>query len=78
VDLNDKNAAKFEKAVAPFVQAARTVTSGHRSSRRGRSSRSAGRRDTQAIRAWAQKNGYQVNARGRISRRIVEAYQSTR
>jgi hypothetical protein len=77
MDVNDKNAAKFEKALAPFIKAARkaVVVPPQRSGSR-RSSRATGRQDTQAIRVWAQANGYQVNARGRISSKIIEAYQA--
>ena len=73
VDLSEENAAHFREAIGEYADVARVV--GGRS-RRGRSARSTGKRDTRAIRAWAQENGYEVSARGRISRDVVEAYEA--
>ncbi len=36
------------------------------------------RRDTEEIRAWARKNGYQVGERGRFSAEVLEAYSAAR
>ena len=73
IELSKRNAVAFEKAMKPYVDAARR-TRGTRS-RRGGSSR-GGKRDLTAIREWAAKNGFDVSARGRIASNVIEAYES--
>jgi hypothetical protein len=73
IDLSDKNAAKLEKALEPFMGAGRRV--GGR--RRGTSVKSnAKAMDAAAIREWAQGAGYEVSARGRVSAAVREAYEA--
>ena len=73
IDLSDKNAAKLEKALEPFMGAGRRV--GGR--RRGTSAKSnAKATDVSAIREWAQGAGYEVSARGRVSAAVREAYEA--
>jgi Lsr2 len=84
IDLSEKNAGKFRKALDPFLSAATRV------GRSGGSTGTAARRNTpaatgragrdqnQAIREWAGKNGYEVSERGRIPSSIVEAYHNKR
>ena len=83
IDLSEKNAGKLRKALDPYLSVATRVgRSGGdgRTARRsapvagGRSSRD----QNQAIREWANKNGYEVSERGRIPSSIVEAYHSKR
>lgn len=82
IDLSEKNAGKLRKALDPYLAAA---------SRIGRSSTAriaprsaapvpsrANRDQNQAIREWANKNGYEVSERGRIPTSIVEAFHSKR
>jgi hypothetical protein len=77
IDLNKKNASAFEKAIAPYVQSARTASSKPRSTaRRSSRSGSGGKQDLQAVREWARANGYEVSERGRISTAIQEAYRA--
>jgi hypothetical protein len=71
LDLSDKNAAKFEKALAPFVAAGRKVRPGRHVPRRSYSSGV----DVRAVRAWAKANGYEVSDR-RVSAEIVAAYHA--
>ena len=73
IELSKRNAAAFEKAMKPYVDAARR-TRGTRS-RRGSGGR-GGKRDLTAIREWAAKNGFDVSARGRIASNVIEAYES--
>jgi uncharacterized membrane protein len=91
LDLSKKNRTAFEKALKPYIDAARRSSGRGRGNRRaasstaakrgrGRASRSGGSSsslDLGAVRAWASQNGYQVSSRGRISREIVEAYQAS-
>ncbi|WP_433296438.1 histone-like nucleoid-structuring protein Lsr2 [Actinoplanes sp. CA-030573] len=82
IDLSEKNAGKLRKALDPFLNAATRVgRSGVVSPARRSAVAGTGRasRDqNQAIREWANKNGYEVSERGRIPSHIVEAYHSKR
>ncbi|MEU8813761.1 Lsr2 family protein [Actinoplanes sp. NPDC048796] len=82
IDLSEKNAGKLRKALDPFLNAATRVgrSSVASPARRGAqaSTGRASRDQNQAIREWANKNGYEVSERGRIPSHIVEAYHSKR
>jgi hypothetical protein len=73
IDLNDKNAAKFRKAIDPFVSAARRESSNTRTNSRAQTAK---RTDVADIRAWAREQGYTVSQRGRIAKEIQEAYDA--
>lgn len=75
IDLSNKNADKFYKALTPYVDAARSVKSGT-SPRGGHSVRAKSDLDLGAIREWARANGHTVSDRGRVSATIVEAYNT--
>ena len=81
IDLSEKNAGKFRKALDPYLAVAsrvgRTSGGGRIASRAVRPAR-ANRDQNQAIREWAGKNGYEVSERGRIPGSIVEAFHSQR
>jgi len=74
IDLSAKNTKAFEKALSPYISAARKVrrsaTAGARRDRRTQAT------DLAEIRAWANTNGYQVADRGRIPTVVVEAFQN--
>jgi Lsr2 len=91
IDLSAANVAKFEKALAPYLDAATRVggrrtrtqkvaepsTRSTKSGTRGRGKKAASSKEQlAAIREWAQDNGYDVAARGRIKADIVEAYHA--
>jgi hypothetical protein len=80
IDLSDKNAGKLRKALDPFLQAASRVgrSTPRRSPNRAAVPARADRDQNQAIREWANKNGYEVSGRGRIPMSIVEAFHSKR
>jgi len=77
IDLSEKHAAALRDAFAPFVGSARrgggspVVTRQKASARAGRS-----REETAAIREWANANGHEVSARGRIPSTVIEAYEN--
>lgn len=80
IDLSSKNAAALRDSLASYVAAAHKLG---RSGSRGPAGRpkgtaSADREQTQAIRAWARRNGHTVSDRGRIPGSIVEAYHAAR
>jgi len=72
IDLGDKNRAKFDRALAPFIEHGRRVSA--------RSRRPAARRaaihDNAAIRAWAKSEGLSVSERGRISTDVIRQYEA--
>ncbi|MFI1796612.1 Lsr2 family protein [Streptomyces sp. NPDC020379] len=76
IDLNSNNADKLRSALAEFVKAGRR-TGGRSSLGRGkpRSASAADGQNTAEIRAWAKKNGFSVNDRGRVPADIREAYE---
>ena len=66
IDLTTANADKLRGLLEPFTQGGRR-TGGRSGGGRGKGrSASAGSQDTAKIRAWAKKNGYEVNDRGRV------------
>lgn len=76
IDLSDSNANKLYKALAPFVDAARSTGS----AANGRVSRGSARAksdlDLGAVREWARTNGHTVSDRGRVPATIVDAYKA--
>ena len=88
IDLSEQHADELRKAFAPYVLKGRRT--GGRYARAGASAgkprRSAdspssatsggSKRDTQAIREWAQANGHKVSDRGRIPASVVDAYEA--
>jgi len=89
IDLTDKEAAGFDKALAMYIEHATKISSGRaagrkRSSAGGSSGTSSGTRSGSGrskdelanIRAWAQANGHQVSERGRIKQDVLDAYHA--
>ena len=74
IDLSAENAQALRDSVRPFKDKARKVTPG--ASRRGSGNAAARVKnsDTPKIREWAQANGYNVSARGRIHQDVQDAY----
>lgn len=74
VDLTLAERETFEKAVAPYIAVGRRAG---RPGRKASSSASAtGGPDAKQVRAWAQEQGLDVPARGRVPASIVEAYEA--
>jgi hypothetical protein len=86
IDLSKKNRSAFEKALKPFIDAARTGRTAPKSRRAVKSApakkaakpRRAAKSalDLKAIRAWALESGLTISDRGRIAADIVESYQA--
>jgi hypothetical protein len=78
IDLHSGNAEGLQRALQPYVAAARKVTGGRGSvtaKPRGTGAKTAADREqTQAIRGWARQHGYPISDRGRIPADVVEAY----
>jgi len=81
IDLNDEHAASIEESFAEWISNARKTTNSRSAgtparSSGGRASSTAKRGDLDAVRAWARENGHQVSDRGRVSNKILEAYDA--
>lgn len=77
IDLNPSNAKKLRKALAPFVAAGRKTTNTNKA-RKGRTSyrHTSLEPDPAAVRAWAQSHKMDLPARGRIPKRVYEAFRA--
>lgn len=74
IDLSDANRAALEEALAPYIGAARKVSSARRSpAARRKAGAGVGANE---IRAWALAQGMEVSARGRVSSEVREAYEN--
>lgn len=76
IDLSEKNGEKLAAALAPFIEKARPVRAGRATSRGGASSVRSNSERLAKIREWAQANGHEVSARGRIAATVVAAYEA--
>ena len=75
IDLDTKGAEKFHKTLAFYIDHGRKV------GRAGtvtqiRRTRKNDEVDPAAVRAWAESNGIEVNARGRLRSDVVEQYRA--
>jgi hypothetical protein len=74
IDLSKKNRAALEKALSPYIDAARKVTSAPR-----RSIKKSSTRATPDDREWLRSNGFpNVKDRGRLPGEAIEALSSRR
>ena len=79
LDLSAKNAAAFEKAVAPYVEAAHQESVAKAEAAlvsRQKANTKRNKERNLAIRTWARENGFQVSDRGQIATNIIEAYEA--
>ncbi|MEU6080042.1 Lsr2 family protein [Streptomyces sp. NPDC047108] len=72
IDLNPSNAKKLRGALAPYVEA------GRKRSKSGKTYRhTAVAPDPAAVRAWAKSHGMEVPPRGRIPKKVYEAFNAS-
>lgn len=79
IDLSSEHAGEFRELLAPYVAASRRASGGRSQAPSRRSEekpRSSGDVDPKAVRAWAQANGVEVNARGRLKAEVIEQYRA--
>jgi len=82
IDLNDEHASSIEESFAEWISNARKTAGGRSTSSSssrtggGRASSTAKRGDLDAVRAWARENGHTVSDRGRVSNKVLEAYDA--
>lgn len=73
IDLNAENAKKLRDELTPYVQA------GRKRAKSGKTfKRTSVDPDPRAVRAWAESNGLEVPARGRIPKKIYDAFNDAR
>lgn len=75
IDLTEKNADKLRKALAPFIEAGRSVSASAAPARTSRH-RSGANADLAAIRNWGKSNGFEVSERGRVPKNVMDAYSA--
>ncbi|MCI0383476.1 Lsr2 family protein [Streptomyces sp. CNQ085] len=69
IDLNRENAKKLRMGLAPYVRA------GRKRARSGKTfQHTSVAPDPSAVRAWARSHGFEVPPRGRIPKRVYEAF----
>ncbi|GAB36657.1 histone-like nucleoid-structuring protein Lsr2 [Gordonia otitidis] len=71
-DTSPAHAKEFAQSLQKYLAVSRLA---NESGKQGRPSKRAHPR-TQAIRAWARENGYEISNRGRISSEIVSAFEA--
>jgi nucleoid-associated protein Lsr2 len=71
IDVSDRNANRLRNSLSEFIAHGRRV-----GGRRGRKQTSSSDVDTKAVRKWAEANGIDINARGRIPTDVVEWFKA--
>ncbi|MFJ7196133.1 MULTISPECIES: Lsr2 family protein [unclassified Streptomyces] len=76
IDLNPSNAKKLRKALAPYMAAGRKRTNVGKHGKAPVSYRHTSLApDPAAVRAWARSHRMEVPARGRIPKKVYEAFR---
>ncbi len=75
VDLTPSERASFEDAVKPYIAIGRRVGARTRAASSGGSGSSGGP-SAKDVRAWAQEQGLDVPARGRVPASVLDAYSA--
>ncbi|NLU68505.1 Lsr2 family protein [Streptomyces sp. HNM0574] len=71
IDLNAENAKSLREELAPFIEA------GRKRAKSGKAfHRTSVAPDPRAVRAWAESNGFEVPARGRIPKKVYDAFNA--
>ena len=75
IELSARNAGALRKAVGPYAEAGRRLTTPRRG--RGQAHRQVHTDvDPAAVRAWAIANDYEISTRGRVSAAIIAEYRT--
>jgi hypothetical protein len=73
IDLGQKNLAKLQKSLQPFIDAGRRTA--HRRAAKPARGAAPGA-DRAAVREWAASQGLKVSERGRISAEVLTKYEA--
>ena len=71
IDLSERNANRLRNSLSEFMAHGRKV-----GGKRARKSTSASEVDPKDVRKWAEANGIEVSARGRIPAEVVKRYRN--
>jgi hypothetical protein len=71
IDVSDRNANRLRNSLSEFIAHGRRM-----GGRRGPKPASSSDVDTKAVRKWAEANGIEINARGRIPTDVVERFKA--
>lgn len=74
IDLSKEHADELREALSPFVGSGRRRPATHRAAVQQQLPGAGRRKDLADVRAWANENGFEVSARGRIPIQVMEAY----
>ncbi|WP_079169624.1 MULTISPECIES: Lsr2 family protein [unclassified Streptomyces] len=74
IDLNEANAKKLRELLAPYMAVGRKKSTSSSAGRKQPFRHTSVAPDPAAVRAWAQSNKLDVPARGRIPKRIYDAF----
>lgn len=77
IDLSAANAARLRSRLAKFIDAATHIKPG----RAGKAAKKiavepTSRDQTQAVRDWARQNGFEISARGRVPKKVLDAFNA--
>ena len=72
IDLSSKNVQKMREDLRTYTEKARKVSARNRGSAKAEPAPV----DTKAVRAWAEAQGMEVSARGRLSTELIEQYRA--
>ena len=73
IDLNEQNAAKLREVLEEYVSHARKAAG---AARKTATSHARATGSSSAIRTWAESNGYEVSPRGRLAKKVLDAYHA--
>jgi hypothetical protein len=73
IDLSSKNVEKMRRDFAVYTEKARKVSRGSRATSKAAEPAPL---DTRAVRVWAEEQGLEVSARGRLSTDLIERYRA--
>ena len=68
LDLSPESFVEMQDVFAPWVENATRVSRSPR--------KTATRRDLDEVRVWARKNGFEVSDRGRVPKKVLDAYDA--
>lgn len=75
IDLNAAHAEQFQKAVSPFIAAARKAASSN-GRRTARGSRTSAGPSPSEVRDWAKSQGLKVSDRGRVPDELIVKFKA--
>ncbi|MBB0998309.1 Lsr2 family protein [Dietzia maris] len=78
LDLSNENIEELEAALDPYIKAGKKLSNASRPRQRAASGSGRSTEELARVRAWAEENGYEVSARGRVRQEILDAYDASK